>query len=609
MKSKTEIELLSPAKDLICGKAAINLGADAVYVGPPKFGARKMSANSLSDIRELVEYAHQYNAKVYCTLNTILFENELEEARKFAFDFYEMGVDALIIQDFAFFEMDLPPIPIFASTQTNNYELERIQFLEKIGVQRVILARELSLSQITNIKNNTSLELEAFVSGSLCVCLSGQCYLSAYTSKRSANRGECSQPCRLKYSLVDSMNKTIVKDKYLLSLKDLDLSANICEMIDAGISSFKIEGRLKDINYVKNVTGYYRKIIDSILEENQYYKKSSSGKVFFDFSPDVSRTFNRGFSSYFINNSSKSLTTLNTPKSIGKKIGLVSQIGKNFWKIKSAHILQNGDGICFFSKEGELFGEKVLLLENDKIRSSYIANMYIGQEIFRNNDIDFERKLNKDGTKRKVYVEFHFDELEEGFSLTVNDEDDNCCTIILPKEENEVKEITQAQIEEQLSKIGNTIFFVSKTKININSSNRLCLKTINKYRRSLINLLISERKSNYKQKSNYLSKEVIEYPKNKLDFHYNISNSLAEKFYKKSKVEIIELAVEETEDFKGKALMTSKYCIKNELNICPFDENREKNLVITEPLYLISNQKKFKISFDCKSCMMKIFAT
>jgi len=302
-----KLELLSPAKDLDCSIAAINCGADAVYIGAPKYGARIAVGNSIEDITALVNYAHKFRAKVYVTVNTILYEEELEEVQKLIHQLYEISVDAIIIQDMGILEMDLPPIPLFASTQAHNYSVDKIKFLEQTGIQRIILARELSLKQIKEIRNNTQVDLEFFIHGALCVCFSGQCYFSYVTTGRSANRGECSQPCRMLYSLEDAEGNTILRDKYLLSLKDLNLSAHLRELIDAGITSFKIEGRLKDISYVRNVTAFYRQKLDEIIASDNSLSKSSCGKVYSGFTPDINKTFNRGYTDYFISGRKKEI--------------------------------------------------------------------------------------------------------------------------------------------------------------------------------------------------------------------------------------------------------------------------------------------------------------
>lgn len=353
-----ELELLSPAKDLATGIAAINCGADAVYIGAPKFGARAAVGNSLSDIKQLINYAHQFRAKVYITINTLLYDDELAEAEALIKQCYDIGTDAVIIQDMGIFEMGIPPIPKFASTQTNNYSVDQIKFLESVGVQRIILARELSLEQIKEIRNATTVDLEFFVHGALCVSFSGQCYMSCALTGRSANRGECAQPCRMLYTLEDADGNVIVKDKYLLSLKDLNLSNRIEDLIDAGITSFKIEGRLKDTVYVKNVTAHYRQTIDDVMKRKDGFVRSSSGKSIINFTSDPAKSFNRGFTNYLVDGKSGDNSSFNSQKSIGKYLGDVTKTGNDFITINTKEKIVNGDGLCYFDKDDVLQGFK-----------------------------------------------------------------------------------------------------------------------------------------------------------------------------------------------------------------------------------------------------------
>src|ERR1035437_7905969 len=328
-----QLELLAPAKNYDIGKAAIDCGADAVYIGAPQFGARSAAANSISDIERLCNYAHQYNAKIFVALNTLLYDRELEDAVRMIHELYNVGTDALIIQDMALMEADLPPIPLHASTQTNNLDIEKILFLEKAGLSRVVLGRESSLDEIKMIRNNTNVELESFVHGSLCVSHSGQCYLSHTMTGRSANRGECAQPCRLPYDLEDANGEIIARNKFLLSLKDLNLSSSIEELIDAGITSFKIEGRLKDISYVRNVTTYYRKQIDKAIAKSEGYCKASNRTVFHHFDADLGKTFNRGYTDFFISGRHSDILSIDTPESTGKLIGKVKEIYNFFFTV------------------------------------------------------------------------------------------------------------------------------------------------------------------------------------------------------------------------------------------------------------------------------------
>jgi collagenase-like PrtC family protease len=391
ISNKRHIELLAPAKDLESGRAAINHGADAVYVGAPKFGARSAAGNSLDDIAKLIQYAHRYWAKVYVALNTILFDDELDEAQTIIRSISEAGADALIIQDMGLLELDLPPLPLFASTQTHNYSLKKIQFLEKVGFQRIILARELSLKQLKEIRANTRVELELFIHGALCVSFSGQCYMSQAIQGRSANRGVCAQMCRLPYTLTDNLGQVLENEKYLLSLKDLNLSEYLRDLIDTGISSFKIEGRLKDINYVKNITAFYRQRIDEILETDSSLSSASSGRTIAEFQPDPSRTFNRGFTDHFFRRRNKDILSSQTPKSVGACLGTVGKIRRDHFLLETTEALHNGDGICFFDQQELLCGTNINKVEINKIYPSELKGIEEGTMIYRNYDHQFSR--------------------------------------------------------------------------------------------------------------------------------------------------------------------------------------------------------------------------
>ncbi len=373
------LELLAPAKNLQQGMADVNYGADAVYVGAPMFGARASVGVNVNDIEALARFAHRYNAKVYTALNTILFDDELEKARKIIYQMYEAGVDALIIQDMGILEMDLPPIPLHASTQANNRTLEHIRFLDQVGFERVILARELDLKSIQNIHENTNVELEAFVHGALCVSYSGQCYMSFEATQRGANRGECAQFCRLPYTLKDENENVILRNKHLLSPKDLNLSNRLNELIDAGITSFKIEGRLKDENYVKNVVSYYRKALDEILKKRSDCKKPSFGTTDIPFVPNLEKSFNRGFTEYFIDGKASSICSMDTPKSKGEYLGKISKIGQRYFEIdnKSVHF-HNGDGLCFLNKDGIFTGLNINRVDGEKIFPNQFNGLVIG---------------------------------------------------------------------------------------------------------------------------------------------------------------------------------------------------------------------------------------
>ena len=479
------IELLAPAKDLESGIAAIKFGADAVYIGAPKFGARVAARNSLLDIEQLINYAHKFYAKVYVTLNTILYDNELEEAQQLIHDLYKIGADAIIIQDLGILEMYLPPIPLFASTQTNNYTVEKIKFLEDAGIQRIILARELSLRQIEEIRLKTNVDLEFFIHGALCVSLSGQCYFSHSINKGSANRGACAQPCRAYYSLKDNNENILVKNKHLLSLKDLNLTNYIEDLLDAGVTSFKIEGRLKDIGYIKNVTSHYRQKIDTVLAEKNSFRKQSSGKVYFDFEPDPEKTFNRGYSQYFINGRKNNITSFNTPKSIGKEIGKVKSVDQNYFIIDTFEQLSNGDGLCFFDDSGILQGLKINKIEKSKIYFDKNIDLKPGIIIYRNFDQGFNKTLSTSKTERKVLAEIEISELNENIIISAKDSDNNSIQWNHNTNFEVAKnaELALKNIKNQFTKSGESIFKIENINVNLEKLPFIPISELNEMRK------------------------------------------------------------------------------------------------------------------------------
>ena len=390
----TSLELLAPAGNADIGIAAIDHGADAVYIGAPKFSARAGAGVSVAEIARLIRHAHLYYAKVYVALNTILTDRELDESLDIIRKVYELGADALIIQDVGLLELDLPPIPLIASTQMHNNTIERIKFLEAVGFQRVILARELFLDEIADIRRNSSIELEAFVHGALCVSYSGQCYMSQAITGRSGNRGVCAQPCRSHYALIDGDGNVIQQNKFLLSLKDLNLMDFIPDLIGAGITSFKIEGRYKGLEYVKNVTAAFRQAIDRFISGRDGYRRSSSGASTFTFLPAPERTFNRGYTQYFIAGGRQKVASLDTQKSIGQYLGKITCVGKDFFRLDHCD-LQNGDGLCFFTKKNDLAGFRVERVDKGKIYPNNMTGLATGITVYRNYDIALSRALKK----------------------------------------------------------------------------------------------------------------------------------------------------------------------------------------------------------------------
>ena len=601
-----KIELLAPAKDLAVGIAAINCGADAVYIGASRFGARDAAGNSLDDITRLSDYAHKYWAKVYVTLNTILFDEEIPSALKLIFQLYNLGIDGLIIQDVGLLEHDLPPIPLIASTQMHNDTPEKIQFLEEIGFHRVILARELNLNEIKTIRQNSSIELEFFVHGALCVCYSGQCYLSYAIGGRSGNRGQCAQPCRRSYSLVDSMGNTIAADRYLLSLKDLNLSAQLEQLIQAGISSFKIEGRLKDKYYVMNVVGHYRKLLDLVLNKLNL-RKSSSGEVTFDFLPDPSRSFNRGFTEYFLTGRDEKIAAIDTPKSIGEQIGKVVTVEKNFFSINGENTLTSGDGICFFDHKNKLNGTFVNRVAGTKIYPNKIKSITPGTMIYRNHNQAFISQLNNSNASRKISVQLKFSENTTGFSLVVLDEDGNQAekSIIYQKIPAEKKEQALNNIQRQLAKLGASEYYCSELIVDLTEPWFIALSALNELRRETLEQLTNIRLQNRPGIIKKFKKTDVPFPEKTLSYLGNILNRDAVAFYTRHGVGTIAPAAESGLDMAGKKVMTTKYCIARQLGICK--KNTASRMPI-EPLYLVDEKgQRYRLNFDCENCVMEIY--
>ena len=601
-----KIELLAPAKSLESGMAAINYGADAVYIGSPKFGARVAAGNSIKDIKKLTDYAHRFYSKVYVTINTILYDNELDEVEKSIHQLYNEGIDAIIIQDMGILEMDLPPIPLFASTQTHNYDWQKVKFLEDAGLQRVILARELSLHQIEEIRSKTNIDLEFFVHGALCVSFSGQCYFSHAIHKGSANRGACAQACRAYYSLKDKNGQTLIKNKHLLSLKDLNLSKSISDLLDSGISSFKIEGRLKDLDYVKNITANYRKAIDAVLEEKSNYQKSSSGKIYYDFDPDPEKTFNRGYTDYFLKRRNKEIASPDTQKSIGKFLGTVQSTGDTFFILDRKIAFNTGDGICFFDKQGRLHGTKIYKIDKQKIFPEKINEIKKETQIYRNFDIQFSKQLSSSKTERKIEANISLKELDESILITAKDEDHNEINYVHsgPFEIAKNQEKAFETIKNQLSKAGDSVFKVDQVTVDLETALFFPISELNNLRRIVLEKLEEKRQENYTNQQVSIAKNSIPYPEKSIDYKGNVLNNLAMRFYKRHGVQQIENAFEAQTDFSGKDIMITKHCIKYQMGACERFEKNPKR--ISEPLFLEDNNRKYKLEFDCKNCQMKV---
>jgi len=606
-EEKKKLELLSPAKDLETAIAAINAGADAVYMGARKFGARVSAGNPLEDIKRLVEYAHKFRARVYVTLNTILYDSEIEEAQKLIWEIYEAGADGLIIQDMGILEMKLPPIELIASTQCHNYEIEKIKFLEKAGFKRVILARELSLDQIKEIRKNTTMELEFFIHGALCVSFSGRCYFSQAVSNRSANRGDCLQPCRLPYSLVDGDGKIVSKGKHLLSLKDLNLSNNLEELIDAGITSFKIEGRLKDKDYVENVTYFYRKKLDEIIGKRNDLQKYSQGIVSAGFEPDLEKTFNRSYTTHFLKGRQQDNLSINSPKSIGKYLGKVKDVSRTYFTLDNNIELSNGDGLCFFDQEGGLSGSNVNVFEGGRIYLNNMRGITKGLDIYRNHDVLFAKQMEAGPCKRLLKLDFVFKETENGFSLSAKDEEDNEAVFELKteKEEAKNKEMAMESIRGQIGKLGNTDYFMKSIKVEMSLPFFIPLSKINELRREAVDSISAKRKDSYKRELFVINSNEVLFPEKELSYEYNISNKSAGVFYARHGVEEIEPAFEIDNSGKDRKIMSCKHCLRYYFGACNKGKDSGK---LKEPLYLINDKgQRFGLKFNCAQCQMEIY--
>ena len=644
-----KIELLSPAKNLEVGIAAINHGADAVYIGGPSFGAREKVGNSIEDIEALCKHAALYDAKVYVTMNTLLFDSELEDARKLAYDCWNAGVDALIVQDMALLNMDMPPIALHASTQCHNIEAEKVKFLEDVGFSQVVLARELSIEQIKDIRSKTTVPLEYFIHGALCVSYSGQCYLSHVIGGRSANRGACAQPCRLAWNLENKDGRRLISNRHLLSLRDLNNSKNIEELIDAGITSFKIEGRLKDIDYVKNVTAYYRNRIDEIIAKRDDICRSSRGESNPTFYPAPEKSFSRGFTDYFIHGRQKYIDAPYSPKSMGEYLGTIEKVKNKSITIRTGKELHNGDGLCFLDRENNLLGFNVNAVAENKTRSlsqTITSNSDIsmatrfkieGSKIFRNHDNVWEKELEKSNGNRKQKISLRFSDTEDGFALSAklyNEDSEYVATNISIEKEVAINtEKALDNIKSKLSQWGDTEFAVeeidilfgqqttdngqgclSLSKADIGTSTSsvteesqiayfIRASVLGEMKKDLVEKLKSyliEKHRN--ERDTFIRPETNAiFPKDNLSYLGNVINKKSKEFYEMHGVEIIEDGLEKLRSNDELVVMTTKHCIRYANNICCKEIGKP-----ADSLYLFNEKGRFRLDFDCRNCCMKV---
>ena len=600
MKTK-KIELLSPAKDCEVGIAAINHGADAVYIGGPDFGAREKATNSIEDIERLCRHAALYDAKVYVTLNTLLYEHELERARKIAYDCWNAGVDALIVQDMQLLQLDLPPIPLHASTQCDNLTVEKVQLLEQLGFSQVVLGRELSLKQIREIREKTTVPLEFFVHGALCVSHSGQCYLSQYIGNRSANRGACAQPCRLPWDLLDENGKVLIKNRHLLSLKDLNNSAHLEELIDAGITSFKIEGRMKDADYVKNVTAYYRQKLDEIISRRPDLEQASYGYCNYTFEINPEKSFNRGFTDFFINGRQKGIGSPFTPKSMGEYIGEVSWCNPLRMEIVTDKTLHNGDGLCFLNQDNELVGlradvvrtvfdcvpavgKKISNSEDAVVDNGVVTvstnrphGAYRGAKIYRNLDLEWQKQVDASTGNRKIDIELTLSETETGYEMIA------ACRDVARRVSTNVQsdkilannpEKATENIRKKALQWGDTVFNPVNLELKFTEPRLIPASIIGEMKRDLVAKLMEELIENHRNNRNH-----------RLDIACNVSTSVT------------------NPDEISSALMTCHHCIRYANGMCSKETGQKAT-----PLFIRNGANTFRLEFDCRNCLMRVLA-
>ena len=616
------LELLAPAKTGEFGIEAINHGADAVYIGGPAFGARANAGNDIAEIAALAEHAHRYNARVLVALNTILHDNELEEARRIAWEIWNAGADALIVQDMGLLEIDLPPIELHASTQCDIRTVEKAKFLGQVGFSQMVLARELSLAQIRAIREATAADdvtLEFFIHGALCVAFSGQCYISHAHTERSANRGDCSQDCRLPYTLSDDQGRVVAFEKHLLSMKDNNQTGNLEALIDAGIRSFKIEGRYKDLGYVKNITGHYRRELDRILEGRSGFRAASSGRTTLFFTPDPEKTFHRGTTDYFVNERKVDIGAFDSPKFVGLPIGTVTKLGPDWFEMEASEPLANGDGLNYLFKR-EVHGVPVNVAEQRGAIWRITPNVAIadlpgfkpGTAINRNGDHAWELLLTKKSAERRVGIDLILAETADGFALTLTDEEGVSATarLVADKAPATNPEKTEATLRENLGKLGTTMFTARGIALQLAQPWFIPASAINGLRRDAVAALAAARAAAYARPPRKAAVEPpAPYPDESLSYLANIYNDKARAFYAKHGVKLMDAAFEAHEEDGEVSLMVTKHCLRFSFNLCPKQARGVTGVqgqVRAEPMTLVSGGEKYTLRFDCRPCEMHV---
>ncbi len=595
------IELLAPAKNIESAIAAVDYGADALYIGGAKFGARHAAGNSVEDIARVVEYAHQYGVKVHSTLNTLLFNNELDAAHEQALELISTGIDALIVQDMALTRMQLP-IELHASTQMCNFTVEGIKFLEECGFTRVVLERALSLEQITNIRKATNVELEAFVHGAICVSHSGRCFLSRSISSRSGNRGECSQPCRQTYDLVDEAGKKIISNKHLLSVKDLNLTSQLGAMIDAGVCSFKVEGRLKEIGYTKNIVAHYRTALDQALSLRPEYSRSSVGVSQLDFTPNPSKSFTRGESEYLFSGQSDNLASFDTPKAVGEKIGVIEAVRADKLYIKGMTQLKAGDGVCFVTDQG-LVGTNINVANSEWVIPNRIDGATRGATLYRNFDKAFNDLLERSRTRRTIDADANVKITPTQITVSYCDIERNSVTITRDGNFEAAQNVEKMEsvLNTQLSKSGDTIFKV--VSVNIEGDILFIPSSLlAEIRREALEELRKLRIDRVNRPKHFSENREARYPITALTAENNVTNHIAEEFYRDHGVETVVKGWDISDNLDGARVMQSSYCIRREIGECLKRGSR-----LRSELYIQRGALRYRLEFDCKNCQMNIY--
>ncbi|MCT8866411.1 peptidase U32 family protein [Shewanella xiamenensis] len=607
------LELLAPAKNADYGIEAIRHGADAVYIGGPAFGARATAGNSVEDIARLCAFAHKYYAQVFVALNTILMDDELETAEKLIWDVYNAGADALIVQDMGVLQLNLPPIALHASTQMDNRNPEKVAFLEQVGFSQVVLARELGLSQIREVAAHTNMQIEFFIHGALCVAYSGLCNLSHAFSNRSANRGECSQMCRLPGNLKTRQGDVLAQNEHLLSLKDNNQTDNLEALIDAGVRSFKIEGRLKDLSYVKNVTAHYRQKIDAIMARRPEFVASSHGRTEHTFTPDPEKTFNRGSTDYFVHERSQGIKDFRSPKYIGQDVGKVVALGKDFIQVSSTHEFNNGDGLAYFppnyamakQSDDKLQGLRVNRAEGHKLHVLQVPrDLRVGMTLYRNHNQAFEALLAKESAKRIIGVDMRLTDTARGVALTLTDIYGLSATVELEVEKTPATdaEKTLQTIRTQLSKLGSTDFTARQISIETAQPWFLPASTLNGLRRDAVAALELARVEGYQRPKPWKYNQDAVYPFKHLSYLGNVANEKAKDFYQRHGVIEIQDTYEKNGVTEDVPLMVTKHCLRFNFNLCP----KEVPGIKADPMVLEIGNDVLKLVFDCPKCEMLV---